>query len=78
MACGTPVITSHVSSLPEVVGEAGLLVDPYNINELSEAISQVLTDENLRNNLKLKGVQKAKKFFWQKTARETLKIFESL
>jgi len=78
MACGTPVITSHVSSLPEVVGEAGLLVDPYNINELSEAIYQVLTDENLRNNLKLKGVQRAKKFSWQKAAEETLKVFKSL
>jgi len=74
MACGCPVITSNVSSLPEVVGEAGILIDPYNIDEIAEALQKVLTDENLRQELKRKGLEQARKFSWEKTARGILKI----
>lgn len=75
MACGTPVITSNVSSLPEVAGEAGLLVDPFNIEELSEAILKVVTDNRLKRSLAKKGIEQVLRFSWEKTAKETLKIY---
>jgi glycosyltransferase involved in cell wall biosynthesis len=57
------------------VDQGGLLVDPYNINELAEAMKQVLTDEKLRTSLTQKGLKQAKKFTWANTARETLSLF---
>lgn len=74
MACGCPVITSHVSSLPEVVSDAAITVNPYDINNLAQALNNVLTDENLKNKLITRGLEQAKKFNWQKTAQEYLKI----
>ncbi len=78
MACGTPVITSNVASLPEVVGEAGVLVDPFNLEEITTAMYQLLTDTNLHTKLKEKGLQRAKLFSWEKTARETLAVYKEL
>lgn len=78
MQCGCPVITSNTSSLPEVVGDAGLLVDPYDINYLSENIAKVLNDKNLESSMRLKGFEQAKKFSWEKTTLETIKVYESL
>lgn len=75
MSAGVPVISSANSSLPEVAGDAALLVDPYNIQELKQAISQVLTDDDLRQSLINKGYEQAKKFNWQDPARKMLKIF---
>jgi glycosyltransferase involved in cell wall biosynthesis len=75
MACGTPVITSFTSSLSEIVGGAGLMVDPYNITDIATAIERVLSDDRLRDNLIQKGLERAKKFDWEKTAREYLEIF---
>ena len=72
MACGTPVITSNVSSIPETVGDAAITVNPYNLDELYRAMEMVLSDENLKNNLIKKGFVQAKKFSWQKCARESL------
>ncbi len=72
MACGKPVITSHTSSLPEVVGEAGLMIDPYKIDELSRAMDQILISSSLRKILSQKGFLQARKFSWQKCAQETL------
>lgn len=72
MACGTPVIASHLTSLPEIVGDAGLLVDPYNSNSLASALDEVLTNEKLREMLARKGIAQAEKFNWQKTAKEVL------
>ncbi len=72
MAVGTPVVTSGVTSLPEVVGDAGLLVNPYNIEEIAFALDQLLTDEDLRARLTEKGLLRAKQFSWEKTASETL------
>ena len=78
MACGTPVIASNVSSLPEVVGPAGLLVDPYRDEAISEAMEQLLYDTVLRNALSRNGLTRAMEFTWQKTARETLDIFNNI
>jgi glycosyltransferase involved in cell wall biosynthesis len=78
MACGTPVITSNTSSLPEVVGGAGIMVDPYNIDELSNKMQEVLTSKNLRKELSEKGLKRAKMFSWEKCAKETLEVFEDL
>ena len=76
MACGTPVITSNASSLPEVVGDAGIMVDPHNVEELAEAILRVLRDPDLRQEMSAKGLEQAKKFSWKETARQTLKVYE--
>ncbi|HAW59525.1 MAG TPA: glycosyltransferase family 1 protein [Bacteroidales bacterium] len=76
MACGCPVITSNVSSLPEVVGDAGILIDPNNVNELSCAIYKALTDVEFKNSLKLKGLERANMFSWRKFAEETASIYE--
>jgi len=71
MACGTPVITSNVASLPEVVGDAALLIDPANSVELVGALVQVLGSPSLRAELREKGLTQAKKFNWGKTAALT-------
>ncbi len=78
MACGTPVITSNVSSLPEVVGDAAITVDPKNINELSEAISNVLSNEDLQNEIIQRGIERAKLFTWENAAIETVKVYEEV
>jgi glycosyltransferase involved in cell wall biosynthesis len=75
MACGTPVVVSNVSSLPEVVGDAGLLVDPENVCELTVAIWRILTDESLRAALVAKGLRRARCFSWEKTAAQTLELY---
>jgi glycosyltransferase involved in cell wall biosynthesis len=76
MACGTPVITSNVSSLPEVAGDAGLLVDPLDVSELAQAMRRVLTDGQLRQRMRAKGLERAKTFTWKETARRTLQVYE--
>ena len=77
MASGVPVVASFAASLPEVTGGAALMVDPYNINEIARAMREILTDESLRNKLIARGLERAKKFNWENTAREYLKIFSS-
>jgi glycosyltransferase involved in cell wall biosynthesis len=72
MAVGTPVVASHLTSLPEIVGDAGLLCDPYNPNSLAGALEQVLINEKLRETLIQKGFVQSEKFNWQKTAEEVL------
>lgn len=76
MACGCPVITSNTSSLPEVAGNAALLVDPYNEEEIAQAIYRITAEPKLGQNLKDKGFTQIKKFSWEKAARETLRILE--
>jgi len=78
MACGTPVVTSRVSSLPEVAGEAAILVDPYNPQEITEALWVGLTDGRLRGELMQRGLERVKKFSWRKTAQETLQVYQSV
>lgn len=77
MACGIPVVTSASSSLPEICGDAAILVDPYNVRELTEALYQGLFDQKLRQTLIKKGIAQAKKFNWVKCAKETLAVFET-
>jgi len=76
MACGTPVISSNTSSLPEVVGEAGIMVDPMDVGALTESIYRVLTNPNLQEDMRKKGLERSKMFTWEKTAKETWKIYE--
>ncbi|MBM4466395.1 MAG: glycosyltransferase family 4 protein [Chloroflexi bacterium] len=76
MACGTPVVVSNVSSLPEVVGDAALLVDPEDVSQLTVAIWRVLTDQALRAELIAKGLKRAQCFSWEKTALQTLELYQ--
>lgn len=78
MACGTPVITSNISSLPEVVGDAAITVEPTDERKLSEMILKVLGDAELKGSLKKRGIERAKLFSWEKTAEETLKVYKQL
>ncbi|MFH1085393.1 MAG: glycosyltransferase family 1 protein [Chloroflexota bacterium] len=78
MACGTPVVVSNVSSLPEVVGDAGLLVNPNEPEEVSVAMWRLLSDPELRESLIAKGLKRAASFSWDKAASETLALYHSL
>lgn len=78
MACGIPVVTSFISSLPEVVGNAAIMVDPYNVNQIALAMEQVLTNPDLKNNLIKKGLAQASQFSWEKTAKQYLELFNSI
>lgn len=78
MACGAPVVTSRTSSLPEVVGDAGLLVSPDNPEEIAAAITDLLDDSALRERLSAKGVEQARQFTWRRTARETAAVYRSV
>ncbi len=76
MSCGAPVVCSNRTSLPEVVGDAALLVDPDKTQELIEAMRRVLSDDALQKDLRARSLQRAAQFNWQKTARETLAVYE--
>lgn len=77
MACGTPAIASNVASLPEVAGDAGILVDPMNIQEIVEAVCRLRNDSELRQRLIDKGFNRAKLFTWEKTAEQVANIYSS-
>ncbi|MFQ3663396.1 MAG: glycosyltransferase family 1 protein [Chloroflexaceae bacterium] len=77
MACGTPVVASNTSSLPEVVGDAGLTVSPYNPTALAEAICRVLDDAELRQELRERGLRQARAFSWRVTAERTLATYKA-
>ena len=78
MACGTPVITSNASSLPEVVGDAGIMVDPHSVEELADAILKLLCDADFRQEMISRGLERAKDFSWQETAGQTLKVYQDV
>ena len=78
MACGAPVITSNTSSLPEVVGDAALTVDPHNIDELATAITRLLGDEQLREELRQKGFERAQLYTWPNSAQKMLEVYQEL
>jgi glycosyltransferase involved in cell wall biosynthesis len=78
MACGTPVVTSNTSSLPEIAGQAALMVDPYDTQAIAEAISIVLLDQNLRRTLCAKGSEQASRFSWTETAKRTLCVYQDV
>jgi glycosyltransferase involved in cell wall biosynthesis len=78
MACGTPVIVSNTSSLPEVVGDAGRQIDPTDTNSLVTALEELILDEGYRDELSKKGLVRSKLFSWEKTGRETWKVYEEV
>lgn len=78
MSLGTPVITSKVASLPEVVDDAGILINPNKEKELEEALAKILGSINLQKKIAQKGITRAKIFNWQTTAKQTLEVYQSL
>jgi glycosyltransferase involved in cell wall biosynthesis len=78
MACGTPVVVSRTSSLPEVVGDAGIFFDPYNVEDMGSGLRGVLTDSVLRKESIRQGLRQAALFSWEKTARQTLEVYEEI
>ena len=78
MACGTPVITSNLSSLPEVGGHAALLVDPHDVDAIRAAILKLQTDAVSRKQLVKAGYKQAKSFSWERAARELKLIYDEM
>lgn len=78
MACGTPVIVSDTSSLPEVVGDAGWLVHPEDVEGLTVAMYRILSDENLRREMRAKGLKRAATFSWDRAARQTIQVYRKV
>ncbi len=78
MACGTPVITSFNSSLPEIVGDAAKLIDPYNPKKLADVINEILSDDKMMKTLIKKGLKRSYMFNWRNTAYKTLKVYKEV
>jgi glycosyltransferase involved in cell wall biosynthesis len=78
MACGVPVVTSNCSALPEVAGDAACLVDPYDERAIAQAMQSVLSDTGKREELIQKGLRRSAMFSWERTARETLEVYEAV
>ncbi len=78
MACGTPVICSRVSSLPEVAGDAALLINPHDSRDIEAAMSRVIEDETLHADLVQRGLRRARRFSWEACARATLQVLETV
>jgi glycosyltransferase involved in cell wall biosynthesis len=78
MACGTPTVTSNVSSLPEVVGDAAITVNPRSVDEIARALRCMLLDESLRIEYSRRGLARAAMFSWEKTAMLTRKVYEAV
>jgi glycosyltransferase involved in cell wall biosynthesis len=78
MACGTPVVTSNRTSLPEIAGDSALVVDPLDVRDIAGAMHMIVSDPSLRARLVQKGLERAKEFSWENTARETLNLYREL
>lgn len=78
MSCGTPVITSNVSSIPEVMGDNGILINPFDCSELMNSLISVLGDETLRKELSEKGLRRASEFSWKKASEMTLDVYNKI
>ncbi len=78
MACGCPVLTSNVSSMPEVGGKAALYVDPYSVDEITKGILNLYQNSHLTDQMRLKGFDRIKNFSWQKCAKETLEVLQKV
>lgn len=76
MKCGTPVITGDRTSLPEVVGEAGVLVNPFDMDAIASAIATMVDDSSFRSRLRIEGLNRARIFDWRETARRTLEVYK--
>jgi glycosyltransferase involved in cell wall biosynthesis len=78
MKCGAPVIVGDRTSLPEVVGDAALTVDPFDVSSIAGAIEKLINDSGLRRELSVKGQQRAETFDWRKTAQQTLEVYRQV
>lgn len=78
MECRTPVITSNISSMPEVAGDAAILVDPYNIQEIAEKMYSIMNSDVLKASFIKKGLKRVKEFSWRKTAKKTLEVYNEV
>lgn len=78
MACGTPVVCSHVSSLPEVVGDAAEIVNPENVFDIARGMREVLLDRECRRSLIARGFEQTRRFSWERTAQQVLEIYEEI
>jgi glycosyltransferase involved in cell wall biosynthesis len=78
MACGTPVLTSNVSSLPEIVGDAALLVDPQNVDDIYEKLKMLVSNDDLRNKLIRRGLERASIFSWDNAAAKMMELYEKV
>jgi glycosyltransferase involved in cell wall biosynthesis len=78
MKCGAPVLVGNRTSLPEVVGDAALAVDPFDVDAIANALRRLIGDSALRNELSLKGQERARTFDWRETARKTLRVYEEV
>ncbi|WP_071190078.1 glycosyltransferase family 1 protein [Trichormus sp. NMC-1] len=76
MACGTPVITSNISSLPEVAGDAAILINPYNVGEITAAMQAIINDSELRKQLSQKSLTRANRFSWEQTGLDTVEVLK--
>lgn len=76
MSCGCPVITTKQGSLPEVAGNAAYFVDAFNVDDIADGINNVFKDNKLQKRLSLSGIENSRKFFWEKTARETYSVYD--
>ena len=77
MACGTPVVCSRTSSLPEVVGDAAALIDPLNALDIADALSRLLRDESYAGDLRRRGLARAATFTWEQTAERTVAVYQA-
>jgi glycosyltransferase involved in cell wall biosynthesis len=78
MACGTPVLTSNVSALPEVVGDAGALVDPYSADAISQQLAELLESQSTREELSRRGLERARHFTWPAVAEQTVRVYREI
>ncbi len=77
-ACGLPVVTSNISSMPEIAGDGALLVNPKNLDEIKDSLKDIFNDKSLRNNLVQKGLKQVSKFTWDKCATETANAYKNI
>ena len=78
MKCGAPVVVGNATSLPEVVGDAGLKVDPFDVSAIAKGIGELIYNPALREELRVKGLKRATMFDWRNTAQQTLKVYEQV
>ncbi|MFB0564477.1 MAG: glycosyltransferase family 4 protein [Candidatus Aminicenantaceae bacterium] len=78
MACGVPIVTSNTSSIPEVAGDGAIKVNPYDVDEIAKAIYDLMSDKKLRHEMIGRGLERARKFSWERAARDTLAVYKDL
>ena len=76
LSCGTPVVASNTSSMPEILGDAALLVSPTSVEAIADALGRILTTPSLAEELRERGLERSRTFSWERTARETIDVYE--